>query len=278
MAESSGRLVGDMKWLLARYPKAPGKLIKLGSILTKAEEPESSINRNTEIPTIPDRDKYDESIAVRQHISTTFTSNLSALLKADAPANPLASAGAKIQASSNKDVKTTVDAMNVCAEVFIPTEGYMDEALATPEVIKAVAKDLKFTKSLYIIVGVATAGSLKEKEEISEESKASMSMNVSLAGSGGGGAAELEGGKKANRDMERDIDQECDFAYRVREFEYSRMRRKNNKWVDKGDRTKGTMFGADRDDGYEVQKPEDYIPKFDSLAEDDEIPSTLFSF
>jgi hypothetical protein len=255
-----------MKWLVARYPKPQGELIFLGSILTDPEEPETSLNRKTGAVKIPEEDKIDDSAAVRQEIHSELSTNASALLKVVPPNSPLFSAGLKAEGNSSHEVKTTVEAMNVKAEIFIPDKSYVDKALVRPE-ITAYVKDGAWAKSLYMIVGVATAGTLAVTKEQSRDMNAALSANVSVAGTGTELAGELSGRTKARGGSKLKTENATDFAYKVREFEYLKFRL-SGRLKDKGDRSKGAMFGrGGRDD--RDSNDEGIVPVFEDWAEED---------
>lgn len=269
-----GHLVGKMKWLVARYPKPQGELIVLGSILTDPEEPETSLNRKTGVVKIPKEDKIDDSAAVRQQIHSELSTNASALLKVVTPNSPLFRAGVKVEGRSSDEVKTTVEALNVKAEIFIPDKSYMDEALARPE-ITAYVKDSVWAKALYVIVGVATAGSLAVIEEQSGERNVFLSTNASFTGTGTEIDGELSHSTKAEGGSTLKTEQPTDFAYRVREFEYSKFRLPR-KFNDKGDRSEAAMFGRGRSDAGDTRE-EDIVPAFDDWTGEDREALGMFT-
>jgi hypothetical protein len=264
--QKPGQLVGKMKWLVARHPKPLGELIFLGSILRDPEEPESSLNRKTDRVEIPKEDRIDDSASIRKHITTELSSGSSALLKIVAPISPLISAGLGTEGSSNHAVSTIVDAMNVKAEIFIPDKSYVDQALAKPEVIGYVEQGV-WAKSLYMIVGVATAGSLAITEEQSQDKSIGVSANASVVGTGTELASGLSGKSDAKAGSKLETENATDFAYRVREFNYSKFRL-SGKWKDKGDRIEGAMFGRD---GKVVRDHDvgEFVPVFEDWDEDD---------
>ncbi|KAI9652611.1 MAG: hypothetical protein M1821_008358 [Bathelium mastoideum] len=264
--QTPGHLAGEMKWLVARYPAPPGKLIFLGSILTNPEEPETSLNRKAGVVNIPEDDKIDESAAVRQKIHSELSANASALLKVVPPVSPLYSAGIKAEGRSSNEVETTVEAMNVSAKIFIPDKPYMDEALERAE-ITAYVEEGAWSKSLYMIVGVATAGGLAVTEEQSRKMKAAPSANASVAGTG----TELAGGSSGettSKDGSKlETENATDFAYRVREFDYLKFRL-SGKFKDKGDWTEGVLFGREAKDDRDFSN-DDVVPAFDTWAKED---------
>jgi hypothetical protein len=211
-----GRLAGKKKWLVTRYPKPPGTLLILGSILTDPEDPETSLNRKTGVVKVSEMDKIDDSAAVRQQIHSELSSNVGALLRVVPPSSLLFSAGLKAEGQSSNEVKTSVEAMNVGAEIFLPDKAYMDEALGRPE-IATFLKSCAWSESLYMIVGVATAEKLELVEEQSQESTMAASANATLGEIGTGFAAELSHGTMAGSSSIGKIKNATDFAYRVRE-------------------------------------------------------------
>lgn len=228
--------------------------MKLGSILKDPENLESSLNLH-DINEIPERDKRDASIAVSRHVQTKLSKDNSVLVKA-VPSIPAFSAGASADGHLRHEAKTTVDALNVRATVFIPSPDYMNEALKNKDV-KEYAKGL-FGKPLYIIVGTATASKLSIKEHQSKENKASDSVNFVAPGGVMEGEGQASHESKAGFDSELEVGEECDFAYRVRGFFYSKMFGLR----DHGDRTEKALFGS------ESSKPvadadREEIPKFE---------------
>jgi hypothetical protein len=228
MPEAAG-LAGEMKWLVARYPKPPGTMIKLGSILKDPKEPESSLNLESAagIKAVPNI--RDESVAIKANITSELSTNLSALLELVPPANPIADAAAKLKADKSKSSETVVEALNVRAEIFLPTDEYMKDALTDSKVIAYVKEGVAFSKSVYIIVGVATAEKLNLKETLEKEASASGSISASIASGAAKTNAELTGGEKGKIAIDRKIEVDCDFAYRVREFIYSKITLAKNK-------------------------------------------------
>lgn len=124
----------DEQELVARYPKPQGELIFLGSISTDPEEPETSLNRKSGSAEIDHEDRMDNSVAVRQEIHSELSNNARAILKVASPSFLLFDTGLKAEGCSEKEVKTSVEALNVRAEIFIPDKSYVDKTLGRPEV------------------------------------------------------------------------------------------------------------------------------------------------
>jgi hypothetical protein len=264
MSESSGRLAGRMKWLVARYPKVSGKLITLGSILTDREEPETRLNRDHIVPIDPD-DIFDESLAVSRKVVAELSKESNVLLKAVPP--EIFGPGVSVDGKLTAGVTTTVEAMNVQAQVFLPRhpEEYMNASLANVEVQNWVRKHL-FTKSLYLIVGVATANKLSIKEN--------QFRNTEISGTGGiappGTDTDLTVGFRhenaSTTNSELDIRGKCDFAYRVREFKVWRFKKETK---DIGDSSSGALFGMRDGESDDSDDEDAFVPRFHSFSDED---------
>merc|ERR1712000_238902 len=186
MSQSSGRLAGRMKWLVARYPKESGKLITLGSILTDPEEPETRLNRDEVVPINPD-DIMDESLAVSRKVAAELSEESNVLLKAVPP--EIFGPGVSVDGKLTAGVTTIVEAMNVQAQVFLPRrpEEYMNASLDHVEVQNWVRKHFFVKCPLYLIVGVATANKLSIKESQSRDMAISGKARIGTNLAGGAG-------------------------------------------------------------------------------------------
>ena len=270
MDQSPGQLVGNMVWLVPRYPRKPGRLMKIGSVLTDPTNLETSLNRKC-IETPPDIE--DETVGIRSSIESSLGRENSALVKA-ATTIPVFSgiaASMAVEGRWKHDVSTTVRAMDVKAEAFMPDndDDYMTRVLKIPRVVKYV-KDSLFSKRLYIVVGVATAKKLYIKETVTHQQTAGASGSFGLPAVARG-EADAEHDATANVVMELEVGEECDFAYRVRQFTYSKMRGLRNK----GDYTVKAMFRADADDDDDDDDEPEYVPKFRSLEPSDAAPAEM---
>lgn len=269
-----------MKWLVPRYPKKPGTLITLGSILAQPDEPESRLNRildsdgdgvNKLVDVDPQHVK-DESIAVRRTLQSELSNEKSALLHANPPV--VFGPGVRLEGKLVRSVQTTVEALNVVAKVFQPPQQqldlYMDAAVAHPGVQYFMKKHY-FSKTLYLVVGVATANKLSVKESRVRETSGLVGAGVEVAPV----TAEIEvsGAKTRSTGSEFEIEEECDFAYRLRAFTCHKHRAMAS---DKGDTTRGTLFGSrgdtdDSDDSDDSEEGEGsdveaaYIAKFNAF-------------
>ncbi|KAH8698086.1 hypothetical protein GQ44DRAFT_694256 [Phaeosphaeriaceae sp. PMI808] len=295
-----------MVWLVARYPKPPGTMIVLGSILKDPKNPESSLNLESDgAPMKPDSSNQepsdkepstttastttriqrpsnvrDESLAVRATITSELSNNLSALLEVKAPGNPIVDAALKIHGDKSNSAETVVEAMNVRAEIFMPQKTYMDKALADLKVMEYINDGSKgmmpFSKKVYVIIGVSTAEKLNLKETLESNKSGGMSAEGSAHGSAKG-KAEISGGKHGKTSIEREIEVDCDFAYRVREFIYSKSPfSSKGKWIEGKDVTDGTMYRDDAEGGAEEDEDGEYIPVFDNVKRKDETPEGMY--
>lgn len=100
---------------------------------------------------------------------------------------------------------------------------------------------------------------------------------MSLAAAGIEAGAGVSTGRKAAAESELEVQEECAFAYRVREFQYSRFRR-GIKTV--GDVIEGALFDGDGGrrevplTSEEADAKYDEVPVFDGFeSEDEEIDS-----
>ncbi|KAM0260504.1 hypothetical protein ACHAQJ_002737 [Trichoderma viride] len=263
-----GQLVGNMLWLVPRYVEKHDTLMKLGSILTDPEDLESSLNLDA-IPAIPPSARRDATAHVRHHVRSEISNSNDLFAKAMSTL-PLFSAGASAGASADwrwsHSADTMVDAIDVKAEVFIPDKKFMEEAMKHNAVIEYIRK-WSFSKSLYIIVGVATAGEISIKEKQNRQHEAGSSIHLTAPGNLG----EIEGGFKHEGGTSKESDlsfvKTCDFAYRIRKFVYTRIRGLK----DKGNYGRSAMFG--REDALKtpstVKSEVEELPRFLFLGQED---------
>ncbi|KAL7931978.1 hypothetical protein V8C35DRAFT_308178 [Trichoderma chlorosporum] len=148
-----------MKWIVTRYPKPPGQLIALGAILSNPEDPETRLNRHEAIEVEP---KYliDESAAV-QRVIHAGVSNDDGIAPKVTQLLFNASLGANWEVKESK--KTEIDAFDVSAKIFLPDKEYMNASIEAPGVQEYVKK-CNFSKTLYMIIGVASAKKLSINE------------------------------------------------------------------------------------------------------------------
>lgn len=275
MTQTVSQVAGARKWHVYRYPQQPKTIMVLGSILTKPDDLESSLNFESGIKSFPQDKRRNDSHAVRRVIHAELSTDIRGKLRAMLPTfAPIVNAGAGLEANRLSSIQATVEALDIHAESIIPgtAKAYIDEALLTPEVIKYVSKGM-FAKPLYLIVGVATCKKLYIGDASVRERGLSTEAGLGLTPAG----IEAEAGASANRNAsagsEWEIQEECAFAYRVREFQYSRLRRRITGAKDVID---GSLFGGDggRVDvpltTAEVEAEYHDVPVFDEFESEDE--------
>lgn len=270
MTNSSG-LKGDKLWHVYRYPQRPNTLMVLGSILTEPDDLESSLNLASGIEAFPPDKIEDQTGAVRLFMRSELTQKHGGRIKALLPFSPIASAGGGVGANFSRSADATVEASGVRAVAVFPeaAKDYVERALQAPKVIDYVRKGI-FSEPLYLIVGVATCKGLYVGDGSSKIRSGSVDLDASLTAGGIEAGIGFSREKGSSADSERDVAEECDFAYRVREFQYSRRRKRIKKSANV---TEGAMFGTDN------PKEEDLfeeVPVFEYFeSEDEDVDSTL---
>lgn len=261
----SSSVQGDKLWHVYRYPQKPNTLMVLGSILTKPHDLESSLNHASGIDPFPPDKIEDQTPAFRQFMHSELTKTNGGRIKALLPVSPVASAGGGVDAESSRSIEATVEASGVRAKAVLPynAKDYMEKALQAPPVLEYVRKGI-FAEPLYMIVGVATCQRLTMDDSASKTRSGSVSLDAALPVGGveAGIGVSREKGKSA--DSEREVTEECDFAYRVREFQYSRRKKRVKKSDDVRD---GAMFGIDNP---EEEEAFEEVPVFEYFESDDE--------
>lgn len=245
----------------------------LGSILKEPHDLESSLNFGS-IEAFKDDERLEQTPEVRRLIDTSLRMDQSGQLKASLPMlSPKISGGADLRAASAESIQATMAASNVRAEVIMP-----DTAIA--HVKKALDENEKIWKHvqsggltnynpLYIIVGVATCKRLVQKESRTREGNLEIEPSGNFALAGAEIATQAAAGSKGGDDIKVKIEEECAFAYRLREFQYSKL-----PWKDaqSSDYLKGAAYG--RDDGEsmeaEAELPNKHKLVFDKFESDDE--------
>ncbi|KAL2836699.1 hypothetical protein BJX68DRAFT_273396 [Aspergillus pseudodeflectus] len=240
MPPTPGDLADPKTWLVPRSASKPGELLRLGSILTDSSNPASSLNLGAIVP-IPAEWQYDDADVVKLRIESELHKSNS-LLVSTASAIPILSAAASLDGRWSRDPRTTVNALNV---------------------VKYVRGGL-FAKSLFIIIGVATASKLSVIETQAGTSGLSTSAGVTLPEAGDLGI-EASHRHQVGSTVTKKITGDCNFAYHVREFEYSRLRRRVR---DKGDITKKTMFGLE-ENATAGDDLADAVPQFEWFEDED---------
>lgn len=269
MTKSSG-LRGDKLWHVYRYPQRPNTLMVLGSILTRPDDLESSLNHPSGIEGFPPDKIEDQTGAVRLFMRSELSKTHGGRIKALLPFSPIASAGGGVGATSSRGVDATVEASGVRAVAVLPqtAQEYLERALQAPRVIDYVRKGL-FSEPLYMIVGVATCKGLYVDDASSKTRSGSIDLDASLTVGGVEAGIGLSREKGSSADTEREMAEECDFAYRVREFQYSRRKKRVKKSANV---TEGAMFGSDNP---EEEGPLEEVPVFEYFeSEDEDVDST----
>ncbi|KAK4196151.1 hypothetical protein QBC40DRAFT_342945 [Triangularia verruculosa] len=235
---SQHAFAGSERWVVPRYSSKPGTLIRLGSVLTDPEDLESSLNLNT-IPTIPPALLRDATPEVRLSVQTELSKSNSVLAKAAPALEGLLTLGGGIEHSRSNTLTSSLNISgNVKATCFRAEKSYMDQLLKDKEVISYARRGLG--KPMFVVVGVATAGSVEMKETRQKSRKAGVNgkAGVELIGEGEFG---LERERSDSSSTAVKGEGGLDFAYRVREFSYSRVR---GVVKDKGDWTGKVLFAG----------------------------------
>lgn len=274
MAESSGRIAGEMRWHIYRSPQKPNTIMVLGSILTKPDDLESSLNYSSGIEPFPGRQRLAQPDVVHLVASAKLSKEVGGRLKSVLPVSPLVSAGGGAEASQSGSAEGIVEALDVRAEIVMPdaAKDYMDRALLSPRILEYVREGL-FARPLYLIVGVATCRKVVSGDTIVREKKGSLEADIGVTGSGVEAGIGVFGSKTASTGSQMEIQEECDFAYRVREFQYSRLRKRIKK---SRDVLEGAMFEKDGQRGSvpltnsEEEDLFEEVPVFEYLESDDE--------
>lgn len=270
----AGRIAGDMKWHVYRYPQKPKTLMVLGSILTEPDNLESSLNYSSGIAPFPPEHRMDQTYAVQRTMRSEISKNIGGRLRAMLPVNPFLSAGGGVDANWSTGLEATVDALDIRAEIILhdTASEYVNNALKMPSVAAYVRKGL-FTPQLYMIVGVATCKGLVMGDADKRGGDFSLEADADLPPAGVGAGAGVSRGNQASRGSGVQTQEECDFAYRVREFQYSRSKRAVNKGKDWA---AGALFNNDGHGGLlsptsaQMDESDDEIPEFDYFEEEDE--------
>ncbi|KAJ0107239.1 hypothetical protein J7T55_007609 [Diaporthe amygdali] len=265
MTTSSGRLKGDKLWHVYRYPQRPNTLMVLGSILTKPDDLESSLNYGDGIEPFPSRSVEDQTGAVRLFMRSEISTKNGGRLKALLPFSPIASAGGGLGATSSTSLDASIEASGVRAVAVLPpaAHDYLERALQNPRIVDYVRKGI-FAEPLYMIVGVATCKSLSMGDASSKSRSASIDLDASLTIGGVEAGVGVSRDKGTSEDSEREVLEECDFAYRVREFQYSRRKKRIKKSANVTD---GAMFGTDASG---EEGPFEEVPIFEYFESEDE--------
>lgn len=275
MVESTGQIKGDKLWHVYRYPQKPKTLMVLGSILTKPDNLESTLNyRQMKMSPFPKDKTLDQTEAARRFMRSEISKSSGGRLKALLPFSPMASAGGGLSANISNSLENTIEGSHVRAVAIMPDEAaeFVNEALQLPRVIEHVKKG-SFGEPLFMIVGVATCRRMCLGSSSSKGRSGSLDLDASLTVAGVEAGAGISRDKTSSGGFEVEIDEECDFAYRVREFQYSRWKKRIKK---SRDVTEGAMFGGSQDDDDNSNNNDDddscveEVPVFEYFESEDE--------
>ncbi|XDG04020.1 hypothetical protein ABKA04_003635 [Annulohypoxylon sp. FPYF3050] len=266
MGNPSGRVAGPIRWHIYHEPQPPKTRMSLGSILTKPDDLETSLNYGSGLEEIPEEKRENCTPMVQRIIKSELSKDLSGKLSALLPAFPGVGGGVGLGGASSSNAQATFISQNVRAQIISPdtAKEYMEHALLTPKVLEYVRGCL-FTKPLYLIVGVATCSNLTASETRSGSRNAVADAEVSAMGAQVAGS--FLAANQGSVGTEFTVDGECDFAYRVREFQYSRRRKIFKK---SGDVTDGAMFSRDSENTDVGEDEGKEVPEFEYLEDEDE--------
>ncbi|OTA82502.1 hypothetical protein M434DRAFT_84621 [Hypoxylon sp. CO27-5] len=238
----------------------------LGSILTKPNDLETSLNYESGIEKFPLDKVEDCSTIMRRIITSELTRDFGGRLSALLPTLPWVNGGGALEGNRSSNIQAMIESQNIRAQIISPdtAKEYMDRALLNPRVAEFV-KECLFTKPLYLIVGVATCSKLTAGEIRSGNRNASAEAAVNAMGAQVSGS--ILAASQGSVGGEFEVDQECDFAYRVREFQYSRRRKVFKK---SSDVTEGAMFGLDEDTCAKMDDEGEDVPQFEYFEDEDE--------
>ncbi|CAP69119.1 uncharacterized protein PODANS_7_10775 [Podospora anserina S mat+] len=256
---SQHAFAGSERWVVPRYSSKPGTLIRLGSVLTDPEDLESSLNLDS-IPPIPPHLLRDATPEVRMSVQTELSKSDSTLAKAAPALEGILTLGGGVEASRSQGVSSSLNISGtVKATVFRADKSYMDVLLKDKNVISYAKRGLG--KPMFVVVGVATAGrvEMKETRHVTRKAGVSGKVGVEVIGEGEVGLERERSDKSCN---EVRGEGGLDFAYRVREFGYSRVR---GTVKDKGDWTGKVLFAGGK--GPVVEKGGEVVPVFKEFKE-----------
>ncbi|KAI1371032.1 hypothetical protein F4677DRAFT_320792 [Hypoxylon crocopeplum] len=263
----SGRVAGPVRWHIYRDPQPPNTRMVLGSILTRPDDLEASLNYSSGIEAFPPEKREDAATMVRLTLRSELSKDVGGKLGAVLPTLPFLSAGGSLEASRSRNALATVEALNIRAQIISPdtAKEYMDRALLNPRVVEYV-KGCLFAKPLYLIVGVATCSNFTGSDTRSTARSASGEVEVDAGGVQA--TAGVSTGRQGSVGAEYVVKGECDFAYRVREFQYSRRRKVFKKSSDVVD---GAMYRLDSEDpDAETDGEVEEVPEFEYFEDEDE--------
>nr|AJD23190.1 putative subtilisin [Onygena corvina] len=262
MAQSSGDYLGAVKWRVAPHPRAAGKCITLGSILTNPEDPDSLLNGD-DMKAIDKKD-----IIIEHNVNRTLkrqaSRDASLLFKI---LQPLLSTGLGAEVVHKHDLETMVEAMDI-QEQFIRTDwkttgDYIRDRLKAASV-QEYLQSCYFQKKLYMITGVATAKRLSIKQVRTGQGSLGAKLPAfQLVGIDVGAQARF--GHTLDSLSKVTIEEPRDFAYRVRQFTYRKFRTKK---IKDGSEKSALAFYDTAGDEYDSDEYES-LALFKGFEEDD---------
>ncbi|KAI1110442.1 hypothetical protein F5Y14DRAFT_454977 [Nemania sp. NC0429] len=167
---------------------------------------------------------------------------------------------------------TKIRSPDVRAEIILPetAKEYANAVLSHPKLKEHVAQNWLHAPPFYLIVGVAICKSLHRGTAVSEARSLSLHANASVEPLGVEGSAGIGSGREAGAEVELETEEECAFAYRVREFRYSKRAVKIKR---SRDYTVGAMVSMDGGAGGQqqaMQSKYDVELTFAGFEKDDE--------
>ncbi|QPC71745.1 hypothetical protein HYE68_002497 [Fusarium pseudograminearum] len=262
-------------WIIPQECLSPVDLV-LGSILKYPNDPIDILNRKEVEPIDPsaiinEREQVTKSFT--DALDTGFNSKIgaSSVLAAVLGASPF------VEGNWSKGVSFTIEAKNVRAQRFIPTEPYVNKALRTPQV-DAFVRDSLFSAPVYMVVGISIAKALSRTASRSRNRGGGGGMGIGPPGTGIEVSAELTANHGVESSYHDSVEDEVVLAYRLRRFRYSK--RKDEFRSARQDETKHTRYSMeDRMLRFEEDNEDDdddiYIPTFSYFDGDDIVASDV---
>ncbi|GKU03430.1 unnamed protein product [Fusarium langsethiae] len=265
-------------WIIPQECLSPVDLV-LGSILKYPSDPIDILNRNEVEPIDPSA-----IVSEREQVTKSFTDVLDTGFNSKIGASSVLAAvlGASpfVEGNWSKCTSFTIEAKNVRAQRFIPSESYVDKALRTPQVDVFVRNSL-FSAPIYMVVGVAVAKTLSRTAERSRSRGGGGGMGIGPPGTGVEVSAELTANHGAESTYHDSVEDEVVLAYRLRRFRYSK--RKDEFKRAKQDETKHALYrlenrvlrSGDEDEDDEEDDDNTYFPAFSYFEGDDIVASDV---
>lgn len=156
-------------------------------------------------------------------MSKGFVGRLKALLPT---MSPVLSIGGAVEVKFLNTSEATWQALDIRAKALTldAAKDHINEALQTPDVDQYVKKGLS-ARPLYMIIGVASYKKLLMSDTKTREITFSSDLDADVSIAGAAAGPGLSTDKKASSGTDLEIQEECDFAYRVRKFQYTRFRK-----------------------------------------------------